>query len=98
VHSGLPIRAVAGCFALAAFAIALISGLAADRPTDDILIGALGAMFACHLLGLMAAHAAGIALREQLTLHRNDREARISRINHTDDALAGTGGSGAPGA
>jgi hypothetical protein len=46
-------RAVAGCFALAAFAVAVVAGLAGGNTPSSILVRALIAMIACYPLGLM---------------------------------------------
>lgn len=54
----------AGCSGLAAFAIAIIVGLAADNPTDTILLRAVVSMTACFFLGSLLGVAAEAALRE----------------------------------
>lgn len=46
-------RAVAGCFALAAFAVAVIAGLAGGNPATSILIRALLVMVVCYPAGLV---------------------------------------------
>jgi|SRR4051812_16773738 hypothetical protein len=46
-------KVVAACFALAAFAVAIITGLANDNPASSILVRALTAMFVCYPLGLI---------------------------------------------
>lgn len=51
----VPGGTVAACFALAAFAIAVLSGLLADNHAATILARALFAMLACYPLGLLAA-------------------------------------------
>lgn len=66
-----PVRAVAGCFALAAFAIAIISGLVADRSTDSILASAIISMFIGQVVGYAAALVMSRALMESLGAHTN---------------------------
>ncbi len=60
-----PERAVAGCFGLMAFAVAIVAGLAVDNPTDLILGRALGAMLACYGLGLIAGYFCKAALMQE---------------------------------
>jgi putative Mn2+ efflux pump MntP len=51
--TGAASKAVAGCFALAAFAVAVVAGIAAGNPPTSILIRALMAMLICYPLGMM---------------------------------------------
>ncbi len=46
-------KAIAGCFALAAFAVAVVAGLASGNTATSILLRALLAMIACYPLGLV---------------------------------------------
>lgn len=57
-------RAIAGCFALACFAVAVISGMLAGRPTDSVLFSAILAMLAGQFVGLGAGAVIGVAMRE----------------------------------
>jgi hypothetical protein len=68
--SSFPAKAVACCFSLSAFSIAIISGLGAGRTAASILVTALAALFVCHLLGAIAAAVIEAALREHLNRHR----------------------------
>ena len=59
-HSGVPdpvtgatSRAVAGCFALAAFAVAIVAGLSGGNTATSILFRAVIAMIACYPVGLI---------------------------------------------
>ncbi|HVZ94279.1 MAG TPA: hypothetical protein VG797_07195 [Phycisphaerales bacterium] len=85
----LPIRAVAGCFALSAFAIAIVSGLAAERSADEIILSAIIGMFICQFIGVAAGKVACVALSERLSEHRADREARIGQIGNETTVGAG---------
>ncbi len=55
-------RIIASCFALAAFAVAIVAGLGAGNDPLSILIRAIIAMVVCHVIGSIAgailAHAA----------------------------------------
>jgi hypothetical protein len=56
----------AGCSGLAAFAIAILAGLAADNTADTILVRAVVSMAACFFLGSLLGLAAEAAIRESL--------------------------------
>ena len=51
-----PGSVVAGCFALAAFAVAIVAGLAADNPALTILVRAILALAVCYPVGLCIGH------------------------------------------
>ncbi len=51
--TGAASRAVAGCFALAAFAVAVVAGLAGGNAPSAILVRALIAMIVCYPMGLV---------------------------------------------
>ena len=51
--SKTPSSAIAGCFALSAFAVAVVAGLAAQNPASSILVRALIAMIICYPVGLI---------------------------------------------
>lgn len=51
--SKTPSSAIAGCFALSAFAVAVVAGLAAQNPASSILVRALIAMIVCYPVGLI---------------------------------------------
>jgi len=61
------VRAVAGCFALACFCVAIVSGMLADRPTDSVLFSAIVAMIVGQFVGLGAGAVISVALRECIT-------------------------------
>jgi len=46
-------RLIATCFALSAFAVAIISGLSSGNPSSEVLWRAIIAMMACYPLGLV---------------------------------------------
>ena len=68
-----PVRAAAGCFALTAFAVAIVSGLSAGRSTDDVLAGGLAALGAGLLVGLAGASAIAAAIEERLVQYTKEK-------------------------
>jgi len=60
---------------LAAFAVALLTGLAVDNPSEVILSRALGALFVCYLVGLGVGAALDRLAREALEAHRRANPA-----------------------
>lgn len=66
--TGIASRAIAGCFALAAFSVAVMAGLAGGNPATLILTRALLAMAICYPLGLVV----GFACRHVIELHLGD--------------------------
>lgn len=63
----LPVRVIGGCLGLAAFAIAIVSGLASNAEASDILVRALISLFACHFVGTLIAMAMNVAVSENVT-------------------------------
>ena len=47
-------KVVAGCLGLSAFALAILSGLAAHAEVSEILLRAVVSMFVCALVGFVA--------------------------------------------
>ena len=62
---GTASKAVAGCFALAAFTVAVVAGLAGGNTAISILGRALVAMIVCYPLGLLV----GIVCRQVIQQH-----------------------------
>lgn len=65
-----PGKLVAGVFALAAFAIAIVSGLSAGNPPTRILTAALVSMVICHALGLCLGAIGEKVVGEHLAKYR----------------------------
>lgn len=65
-----PIRAIGACFAIAAFAVAITAGLAAQREAEAILTTAIIAMFVCQPIGLALGLALKHATFEQIQNYR----------------------------
>lgn len=64
--TGVASRAIAGCFSLAAFSVALIAGLAGGNTATSILMRALFAMVACYPLGLLVGYACRHVVEQHL--------------------------------
>ncbi|RMD66607.1 MAG: hypothetical protein D6824_00530 [Planctomycetota bacterium] len=60
---------------LAAFAVALITGLAVDNPSDVILSRALGSLFVCYLIGIGVGAALDRLAHEALQSHQQANPA-----------------------
>jgi len=58
-------KVIAGCFGLAAFAVAIVAGLAHDNPTAQILLRAILAMAVCYFIGAIA----GMICERVIVLH-----------------------------
>lgn len=62
----LPVRVIAGCLALAAFAVAIVSGLSSGASATDILTRAIISLVVCYILGSFVAVAMNVAIRENI--------------------------------
>jgi hypothetical protein len=63
--NGRSSKVIAGSFALAAFAVAVLSGLFSDNPASAVLGRALASMAVCYPVGLMV----GILCERVVTAH-----------------------------
>ena len=79
---------MAGCFALAAFSVAIISGLGVGRDTTEIIEVALIALVLGQLAGIGFGHLIRAALREQLVAFESAHPipADTTMNNGTDPA------------
>lgn len=75
MNQPFPVRAIAGCLALAAFAIAIISGLAAGRSTDSIISSALVALIVGQVVGYIAGMVIARTLLENIQSYKSSRGA-----------------------
>ncbi len=75
MNQPFPVRAVAGCLALAAFAIAIMSGLAAGRSTDSIISSALVAMLVGQVVGYLAGLVISRTLLESINAYTANQGA-----------------------
>lgn len=69
---GVPAKVVSASFALGAFAIAIIAGLAAGNPTLVILIDALIALVVCNVVGLIIGAVMEHAVNEHVVRYRTE--------------------------
>jgi len=66
-NAGVPAKTVAGMFALAGFAVAMIAGIAAGNTAMRTLLTAVVSMIVCHVVGVLAAAVLDRVVREHLT-------------------------------
>lgn len=85
MQSHLPGNVIAACFGLSAFAVALISGLAAGRGAANILSAATLALLTCYALGFVIARVAAIAVRD--AANTATRKSRATSNTEARDAV-----------
>lgn len=68
-----PARMASAIVALTAFALAVVVGIAAGNPGDQVLFRAIVCMFVGQIVGWGAGTAAEIALREHIRTFRDAR-------------------------
>lgn len=85
----VPVSAIASCYALCAFAVAIVSGLGAGRAADDILAAALGWMAGAYAVGLLAAKSLEVVVEEHVDAVR---AAEPDPTSVTPDGTAPIGG------
>lgn len=66
----IPISSIAACFGMAAFAIAIISGLGAGQPADAILWRAILCAAICYPVGIIVALVGSAAVNEEFRAHQ----------------------------
>ena len=88
--SGRSSRVIAGSFALAAFAVAVLSGLFSDNPASAVLGRAVMSMVVCYPIGLMAGMLCERVITAHVEAHRQSHPAPDSA------SLAPAGGAAAP--
>ena len=73
-------KAIAGCFALAAFSVAIIAGLASGNTSSSILTRALLAMFVCYPVGLLVGFVCRYVIEQHLgqAAERSDETDAVS--------------------
>jgi hypothetical protein len=68
-------RSLASSFALAAFAVAVLAGLARDVDAAQILLRAIAAMIVCYVAGRLAGALCERAIRSQAPAESGDGSA-----------------------
>jgi ABC-type uncharacterized transport system permease subunit len=66
---------IAGCYALGAFTIAILSGLWVGRAASEILTTALISMTGCYIVGLLVGKTAEIAVRDHVERFQSENVA-----------------------
>ena len=69
--SRAPSSVIAGCFALAAFAVAVVAGMAGGNSATSILVRALIAMIGCYPIGLIIGLICARVMADQVQAHRD---------------------------
>ena len=64
------INVIAGCFALSAFAVAILAGLAVGNSADVVLLRAILVIFVCHPVGWLAGVACVHVIKARLKAHK----------------------------
>lgn len=65
-----PGHVLGGCFAMAAFAVAVVAGLARDNTPSAILLRAVIAMIVCYPVGMLVGMMCLRVLQEQVKAHQ----------------------------
>ncbi len=87
---GVPTRVIAASCGLAGFAVAIVAGLAADNPAEDILVHALIALFACNVVGWIAGIIAEKTIREGAATLLASRD--VNNISTVDESSTSDSG------
>ncbi len=74
-------KVIAGSLGLTAFAIAVVSGLAAGNQSAEILIRALMSMMTCYVLGLVLGMIGEHTIEEHVREYVNARPAQGSSVS-----------------
>jgi len=72
---GIAATTIAGCFALAAFAVAIVAGLASGNGAASILTRAIYALVGCYPLGLAIGLIAQRVIQDHIKAHRSAHPA-----------------------
>lgn len=76
-------KVMAGCLALAAFAIAIVAGIAAGNAPAQILVRALMAMILCYPVGLII----GVICQRVIDMHQPEqRESDDDKESDAENA------------
>lgn len=65
-------KVIASCFALAAFAVAVVAGMAGDNSASHVLSRALIAMILCYPVGLLVGIVCERVIAERVDEHVRD--------------------------
>ena len=73
-------RVIAGLFALSAFGVAMISGLASDNPASSVLARAIMAMFLSYPVGWIVGMICQYVIDDHLKIHKEANPALDSMV------------------
>jgi hypothetical protein len=76
---------IAGTFALAAFAVAIVAGLASGNNASVVLIRAILAMTICYPVGLAIGLVTQRVIQDHIDAHREAHPAPASEDDDADD-------------
>ena len=79
-------KVVAGSFALAAFAVGIISGLASENPAAQVLSRALMAMLVCYPIGWVVGLICERVVNTQIESHVQANPAPDSDVRSANNA------------
>ncbi|MCC6676942.1 MAG: hypothetical protein IT436_07350 [Phycisphaerales bacterium] len=88
-----PSKVIAFVFALTAFAVAIVAGMAGGDAAESVLARALVVLFVCHLIGLALGSTVNHVLNEYLRKYEADHPVP-DVPSGPGPTGAGTGGSG----
>jgi hypothetical protein len=84
-------KAIASCFALAAFAVAVLAGLAGGNSASSIMLRALLSMIACYplglLIGVVCRHVVEQHVRQGAAQKEGAAEQNAENAEESEDAV-----------
>lgn len=78
-------RLTASVMALAGFVVALLSGMQAANPTSRVIVTAMVALIACHVIGTLL----GMIIESVLTDHRRSVSSEMRQEKQAREARSG---------
>lgn len=81
-------RLIASCFALAAFAIAVLAGLMGGNEAAQILLRAVGATAICYVLGMIVGMICDSVIHAHVSAKSADAPSRVSTELQSEPAGA----------
>ncbi len=93
---GIAASTIAGCFALAAFAVAIVAGLAAGNPPHSVLWRAMVALVVCYPAGLAVGLVAQHIVDQHIEGHRAANPDTPPGDEFEDDAMPNVDEHGNP--
>lgn len=75
-------KVIASCLAFAAFAVAIVSGLASDVSTAQVLLRAVVAMFVCYPVGIVIGAACAHAISTHVLAHQKEEQHKATPDTH----------------